>query len=84
MITKEKIKIYQSVGGDIDAFTRIESKNCKNDMTEDDFILLEELLQKTTLLKSGMLSKEYGEEVEEQLNNSTDCEDTKQKIKKLA
>ena len=84
MITKDKIQIYKNYGGDVDGWARVGSKKEKELMNDEDWFLIEDLLQDLSLLKSGNSSKEYNAKISEKLKEKCSDEETIKRLKELS
>lgn len=84
MLTSEKLKIYSHYKGDVDMWARIGRRKEKQIMTDDDWLIIDSILQDIRLVNSKLASKEYAEEVERKLEQySTDVQ-TMEALKKIA
>jgi len=68
MITIEKLKIYRNYGGDIDGWTRVNSKREHSIMSDQDWYEIDYIIQEISLIKSGHASKEYENKIMNGLN----------------
>jgi len=59
VITDEKLTIYQRYGGDIDGWVRSAVPLEKALMTDEDWAVIGELLQRLALVKSGRAAATY-------------------------
>ncbi len=84
MITKDKIQIYKNYSGDVDGWARIGSKEEKELMNDEDWFLIEDLLQDLSLMKSGNSSEEYNIKIAEKLKNKCSDEEVVRELKELA
>jgi hypothetical protein len=82
IITKDKLALYKRFGGDIDAWAR--SQNSKGLMNDDDWLLIESLVQDILLIHNGNASIEYTEKVNANLKVSCDSDETIRQLKKIA
>ena len=83
MITKEKIKIFKRYEGDISGWVRSSSKNEKIIMTDNDWYLIDSLLQDLSIVKKGLTSLEFSKSLDDKLRNLCDNEETITLIKTL-
>jgi hypothetical protein len=58
MITREKLRIYEKFGGDIDSLAR-GPKSEQESITDQDWRLIGELLQSLLIVQSGMASADF-------------------------
>ena len=59
MITDEKLTIYQRYGGDVDGWVRAAVPLEKALMTDEDWTVIGELLQRVAIVKSGRAAATY-------------------------
>jgi hypothetical protein len=59
VITDEKLTIYQRYGGDIDGWVRSAVSLEKALMTDEDWAVIAELLQRLAIVKSGRAADTY-------------------------
>ena len=62
VITDEKLTIYQRYGGDIDGWVRSAVPLEKALMTDEDWAVIGELLQRLAIVKSGRAAESYESE----------------------
>lgn len=83
MITSVKLKIYNKYSGNIDGWARVGKKSELSKMNDDDWILIDELLQSLALVDQGLASESLKAKTIEKLNSHCDSEKTKQELKSL-
>jgi hypothetical protein len=76
MITKQKLKIYEHFGGDIDGWARCRKES--DPMSDDDWHLIEELRLAIFTLANGNPANCYREQAEIKIRENTDSEETRQ------
>lgn len=59
MITEIKLKIYKKYKGDIDSWARGGLKNEKENIKDNDWFLIDNLIQDIHLVKKGLASKDF-------------------------
>lgn len=60
MITQKKLEIYSSFHGDIDGWCRMTLNiDSFSGMKREDWYLIDNLLQELSMIKKGIVSKEY-------------------------
>jgi hypothetical protein len=82
MLTVEKLRVYESYGGDIDGWASCKASGNAGVMTDDDWYLIEELRQGLALVTAGA-TKEFTELLENRLKAVTVDEATRQVLKAL-
>jgi hypothetical protein len=66
MITVEKLKLYQYYDGDIDAFGH-GTKRDRKMINDNEFTVIEHLIQDIKLVQKGLASSDYEKELIERL-----------------
>jgi hypothetical protein len=84
MITKEKLNVYRWFNGDIDAWARSGSSSQKEAMKDEDWFMIERLIQDVVLMQKGLISDDFLKDVNKRLNDNCDNEETIIEIKKMA
>lgn len=84
MITQEKIKIYSSFQGDVDGWARMGSKKEKVIMSDEDWSLINGLVQDIQLVKKGVTSKEFSDTLQRRLVENCDNPETINQLRKVA
>jgi hypothetical protein len=84
MITKDKVKVYNSFHGDIDGWARMGSKKEKVIMSDNDWSLIDNLLQDIRLVAKGLTSKEFSDTLQRKLIENCDNPETISQLKKMA
>ncbi|MCA0236110.1 MAG: hypothetical protein LCH81_06985 [Bacteroidetes bacterium] len=83
MITKEKIKIYKRYGGDIDGWARSGSRKEKSVMNDNDWYIIDGLLQDLTLAKKGLTSLSFNDDLNSRLEENCENKETIQTLKAM-
>lgn len=68
MITKEKLQIYQRFDGDMDGFSRGANLSEKDSITDQDWRLIDELVQSLTIIQAGLASSDFEAQVRVQIS----------------
>lgn len=84
MITKDKIKVYKRYNGDIDSWARSGSKKEKSIVTDEDWYVIDGLIQDLSLVRKGLASSDFTENLNVKLKEMCDSESTVNQLKKLA
>ncbi|HWZ34735.1 MAG TPA: hypothetical protein VNW51_01175 [Mucilaginibacter sp.] len=84
MITSEKINIYRKYGGLVDFWARLGSKNGKDIMTDDDWGIIDSLLQDILLSNNKLTSAEFNSVLDQKLKNLCDGPKVINQLKELA
>ena len=84
MITEDKIKIFKRYNGDIDSWARSGSKKEQLIINDDDWYMIEALVQDLFIVKERLSSLEFNNTLISKLKESCDGEETINHLKKLA
>jgi len=84
MITEEKIKIFRRYRGDIDSWARSGSKVELSMMNDDDWFMVNELVQDLILVKKGLTSIEFSQNLETRLRLCCNNNGTIEELRKIA
>ena len=84
MITEDKIKIYNQYDGDIDSWARSGSKKEKLIMTDEDWYVIDGLIQDLFMVKKGLVSSVFSENLNVKLKETCDNDSTVNQLKRLA
>ncbi|WP_298613390.1 hypothetical protein [uncultured Odoribacter sp.] len=84
MITQKKLEIYNSFHGDVDTWCRMTmGTDSSYEMKREDWYLIENLLQELSLMKKGVVSKEYEIKIRKELKDNCDSDETIRQLVKL-
>ncbi len=83
MITQDKIKIYKRYSGDIDSWMRSGSKKEKLVMNDDDWYIIDGLIQDFSLVEKGLASLTFNNDLNNRLKENCDSEKTIQALKAI-
>lgn len=83
MVTQDKIKIYKRYNGDIDSWARSGSKKEKLIMNDNDWYIIEGLIQNLSLVKKGMASLIFSNDLNNKIKESCDSEETIQVLQQI-
>ncbi|MEP6849316.1 MAG: hypothetical protein ABI999_10700 [Acidobacteriota bacterium] len=84
MITVEKVKVFASWDGDIDMFTRAGRKWEKDLVSDDDWALIERILQDQIVIKRNLVSPERVVKAVERFKQVCENDEVVEMIGKLA
>lgn len=84
MVTENKIKIYRRHNGNIDSWARSGSEKEKSIMTDEDWYIINDLIQDLSLMKKGLASSSFSEDLNIKLKEICDTTSTVNKLQKLA
>src|SRR4051812_18575549 len=74
MITTEKIKIFNSYGGDIDGLTRNSRSNDHNLISDNEWSLIDNFFQDIELINKGLAAQTYIEQTLLKLKENCDSD----------
>lgn len=83
MITKDKIKIYKKFNGDLDYFARVCSPKDKKLMKDEDWFLIDDIIQDIKLIRKGLTSVDYENKINQKIKEKIDCSETLDRIKQI-
>lgn len=83
MITIQKLAIYSHFYGDIDGWARSGTSEQKANMRDNDWFLIDNLVQDILLMSKGLTSEIFNQKLNEKLVNSCDDNSTIQELKKI-
>ncbi|MCB0740985.1 MAG: hypothetical protein R2796_07650 [Chitinophagaceae bacterium] len=84
MITEDKIKVYKRYDGDIDGWARSGSKKEKSIMSDEDWYVIDGLIQDLSMVKKGLASSGFNENLNVKLKEMCDSDSTVNQLQKLA
>lgn len=84
MLTLDKLNVYQRFGGDLDGWARTTGDRDDSGMRDEDWFLIDELLQGLAQIASGQASQAYAAAHEQRLLDATADEATRQALRDLA
>ncbi|MDO8937537.1 MAG: hypothetical protein Q7U98_00085 [Methylicorpusculum sp.] len=84
MITQYKLEIYKRYNGDPDGCCLSGDEREKTLINEHDWFEIQELVQKVTLLKQGLVSRAFAQQINQAIQSQTDNEETAKLLKDLA
>ena len=84
MITKEKIGIYKKYHGDIDGWARMGSPSEQELMQDEDWYVIDDLLQDLALMKDGKTSEDYNQKLMQKLMDNCAGEDIVKELGELS
>lgn len=84
MLTLDKLNVHQRFNGDLDGWARTTGGSDDSGMRDEDWFLIDELLQGLALLASGQASPAYAAALEQRLLDATADEATRQALRDLA
>lgn len=84
MITKEKLLIYARYDGDIDAWVRCGTRKEHALMEDQDWHLIDGLVQDLELIEKELAAESFIEKVNVELTHVCDSEETVLQLRKLA
>jgi hypothetical protein len=83
MITREKLRIYEKFGGDIDGWART-SKLSEQSITDQDWRLIDEILQSLVIVQSGLASPDFEAQARARTADIAQDEDVRGRLFQLA
>jgi len=83
MLTIDKIRLYRKYGADIDGWARIGTPQEHSTMTDEEWYLIDSLVLKLSLIKSGLASPDFAQSIDEEVRQSVESEDVINELKRL-
>lgn len=83
MLTKEKLNIYRKYSGDIDSWARFGKKNELELINDDEWKLIDDLVQSLELIKNKATSEKFKIQTLEKLLEVCEDEKTQKELKSL-
>lgn len=80
MITREKLKLFQKYGGDLDHWSRMNGSK-EPILSYEEWIELERIMQDLVIIRNGLAADSYAKAVEDKLRGLCDIEITISLIK---
>lgn len=74
MITATKFKIFEKYNGDGDGFVRTGTKLEKECLDYNDWLLIDSMIQDLQLVKNGLSSKTFENQINQKLHDEFDSE----------
>lgn len=84
MLTAKKITTYNKYSGDIDMWARMRKSRELEIMSDEDWTLIDELIQNIGLIEKGLASKAFEAETINKLNEVCDSIETKVMLENMA
>jgi hypothetical protein len=84
VITLNKLEIFKHFNGDSDGFSRVGSVEQMQAIDDDDWLIIENLLQDIYLENNQFLSPSYVRVAESHLSKYCDSQETIQELKRMA
>jgi len=72
MITNEKLRIYERFNGDADEFSRWATPGERNLITDQEWNLIDELVQNVSIIQAGLASSGFEAKVRERVSEAID------------
>jgi len=79
MITREKLRICEKFGGDIDGFAR-GPKSEQGSVTNQDWRLIDELLQSLLIVQAGLASADFEAQVRARMVDAAQDEEVRDRL----
>lgn len=83
MITIDKINVYKRFNGDVDGWARIRTDKENSIMNDNDWFLIDSLIQDITLVNKCLASDSVMKSINERLKDYCDTDETIQAIREL-
>ncbi|MCE3295140.1 MAG: hypothetical protein K0R65_854 [Crocinitomicaceae bacterium] len=84
MITADKLKLFEKYSGDIDAWARIGSKKEQLIIMDNDWYIIDDLIQDLNLIRKGITSEDFQDKFKLKLKTNCDSEEAIKKLESIA
>jgi hypothetical protein len=84
MLTVEKIRVYRKYGGDMDGLARAKKPDDSSLITNEEWFLIDSLVQKLFLIKSGKASQAYAERISVEVRQRVENEEVIRELMEIA
>jgi hypothetical protein len=82
MITKEHLETFRFFNGNIDMWAR--SRQPNEQMTDDHWVIIEDILQKLIIVNNGQVSAEFAAKILQDIKSSCDNPQVEQEMVKMS
>lgn len=84
MLTLAKIRMYRKYGGDIDGMARAKSQDDFSHVADEEWFLIDSLVQKLSLVKNGKASPEYANRITAEAHQCVEGEEALNELMEIA
>ena len=84
MITLEKLRIYKKYNADIDGWARAGKRDELKIMNDNDWSVIDKLIQEVELVDKGLASKKFKENLNEKMKEFCEDKETEEQLRRLA
>lgn len=84
MITRDKLRIYEKFGGDIDGFARGSKTKERESIEDQDWRIIDEILQSLVIVQSGLASADFEARARASLIDATEDEQVCERLFQLS
>ena len=84
MLTLAKIRVYRKYGGDIDGYARAKNPHDCPLVTDEEWFLIDSLVQKLMLVKNGKTSPEYANRISAEVYQCVEGEEALNELMEIA
>lgn len=84
MLTLEKIRVYRKYGGDIDGLARVKNPDDCSLVTDEEWFLIDSLVQKLSLVKNGKASPEFARRISAEVRQCVEGEEALNELMEIA
>jgi hypothetical protein len=84
MLTVEKIRVYRKYGGDMDGLARADKPDDASLITDEEWFLIDSLVQKLFLMKTGKASQAYAERISVEVHQCAESEEVIRELMEIA
>jgi hypothetical protein len=84
MINLDKLRFYKKLNGDSDAWARMPRASNFAGMTDQDWYLIDRILQSLTITEHGLATPEFAEEMHRKLNDLAEGDEVRAMLIEMA
>jgi hypothetical protein len=84
MITRRKIEIFKKYSGDIDHFARVGTHQDKIDISDNEWSLIDNLLQDLEIVDKGLVADAFLKRLDERIKECCESEGVLQELKRIS
>jgi len=84
MLTVAKVRVYRKYRGDMDGLARTKKLDDSSLITNEEWFLIDSLVQKFFLIKSGKASQAYAERISVEVHQCVESEEVIRELMEIA
>jgi hypothetical protein len=84
MITLDKLAIYKRYSGDIDGLARVGTVQEKQIITDNDWFIIDEVLQYFAFKKKGLIGDDYNSKMQSKIDQNISDQEVADELERMA